>query len=313
MEIRLQYTNYEYNEYKFVGMRNLAETLQIFAQFPWLKELEKIDKIKGTVTFPAIKILNSRNEYIIFNAFYQSNNILFNLKIKYKSNLFFRTMKGLKYNSKKCEHIIEDFFNKSISNIVSQIMSGKYLESPFLIDLLTYNVGDKDKLVELEPDEDKYYKYMLSWKKVILKTLPSFVFLAIPLIISLLTGNFNGFVFIQTICALLALPGIIIIINYLLFNKHLKIYFKKNENRFIISNNGLKKTLDKNFISEIIYKENISRNMPWYFLYYHIIVFNNHERLFLTNLVINELDIFNHLGHLNIKKEKYFFPLIKNS
>ena len=312
MEVRVQYTNYENDEFESLGFKTLSAVLQIFKEYPWESEVNKIKDLKESVTYPSIKIINKKKEYIFINGFLNNGEIFFNIRVKYKSKSVSRTITGLKYDYEKCLQVISNFYEKDILTVVRNIKVGRVFETPFLIDLIANNTRDNDKIIESSHNKEIYYKYTFAWKKVISKSFLTFVFLITPIILLLFINksSLGVYIFLQIFFGLLAFPGIILIINHIYASRDIQVFFQKNNDRFIIINSGIKKDYNKALISEIIINNCTLDRAPWNDFTYSEIIFENRDSIKISNIIIDDILLIKHFGKVPQKTEKSFIPII---
>ncbi|GEM_PF-3998815 len=318
MEVRIKYTNYDQNEYKSVGRLSLNQTIGLFKSFPWEKELGKIENIKEQISYPIVKIIKPNREYLEINGFKRNGVIFFNVNLKFKKT-FWKSITALQKTETETLELLKIYYENSIDKLISLIKTERYTANQGILYFFINNSREKDKLVQINPEKPRFYKYYFKFSKALLKSLFSFIFLAMPTafyLFGLLKGwdvSLKDMMIFQIPVTLFALPGIVLLINHTIKSRNLKIYFQKNDNNFIFISNGTKEIYIKNEIERIKqYQANASSRAPWSDFKYWEIIMNSGKSIKITDILIDEIDFLKRFGYSQIEKEikKKFLPLL---
>jgi len=321
MEIRLKYSSYDSFEFKLIGKKSLNETIEIFNSYPWAEETAKIKNIKEQISYPTLKLLKDNGEYIEINGFNKNEQLFFNVKAKYKK-IIWRVIIGLQYSDKEILDFIKNYFSESTTTILTKIKSRRHTMNSAIMDFLVYGFSDKDKLVLFDKDAPRYFEYKMKGSRAFSKVFFSLIFLLMPLgfhIYTVLTGNpftLKIFLFLQLLLGLFAAPGLILFFNHVKHSKNIKLYFQKNNNKFIVLNGSDKVVLNKDEIETFVkHVCNASGRAPWTDFEYWKIKFKNGDILTLSDMIIDDMTFMKHFNILATDKvkEKQFLPLIKQA
>lgn len=319
MEVRIKYSSFESKEFKSLGQKGLNQTIEVFKKFPWSDEISKIENKKEQITYPIIKLIKDNKEYLEINGFIKNGQILFNSKMKYKKTIW-RVIIGLQYSDSDVIELISDYFKKSTIDVINKTETIRFLQNSSVMDLMIYNFGDKDILVDFDKNIKRDFEYSFKLSKAFRKSYLSFLFLLMPLgfqIYFSINGSpidYKSFLWLQLILGLFALPGIILVINHSVKSKNLKLYFQKNNNTFIVIEDQTKLIYDKTQIESITkFSTNASDRAPWGMFDYWEIKMKNRKRILISDMLINEMDFMKHFDILITEKDtkKKFLPLIE--
>nr|WP_321454028.1 hypothetical protein [uncultured Carboxylicivirga sp.] len=321
MELRLKYSNYDSYEFETLGQKGLNSAIEIFNSYPWIEETNKLKKVKEQISYPTIKLIKDNKEYVEINGFEKDGLILYNITLRYKS-VIWRSLIALRFNTNEIIDFIRDFYNKKTKHVIGQLKTKRFIEGSFFIDLFSYNSGDKDKIVVIDKDQSRYYEYKFKLSKAISKFWFSSIFLLMPIGFFIYSYTINKpmdlgtFLFISLMLGAFGIPGLILTINHTNHSKNQKLYFQKNNNKFVVIDNGDKNIYDKDSVELLEkYTVNASSRAPWSFFEFWEIKFKNGETLNISDMVIGEMDFMKHTGILILKKDKkkVFLPMIKTT
>jgi len=319
MEIKLKYSSYDSNEFMSLGKKSLNETVSVFNSYPWSEETAKIKNIKEQISYPTLKLAQENGEYAEINGFINNDQVFYNVKVKFKK-ITWRVIIGLQYNDKEILEFIKNYFSESTVKIINRIKSRRHTMNSFFIDFLVYSFGDKDKIVLFDKDAPRYFEYKLKGWRAFIKLFPSLIFLLMPLgflVFSLVDRNpmsLGMFLILQIMIGAFGFPGLLIFINHLKKSKNIRLFFQKNNNKFILLKNSEKLVLDKTEIEKIDkYCTSANFKAPWSEFEYWEIHFKNGKSLNLPDMFINEKSFMKHFNVMVVDKDKKkrFLPLIK--
>ena len=318
MEIRLKYSNYDSKEFKTLGHKDLTSVIDIFNGFPWQEETLKIKNIKEQISYPTLKLIKSNGEYAEINGFSNNDQIFYNVKIRYKK-LIWRVVIGMKLDESKIIDLIKDFYHNPALVVLKKVKNGRFTMNSGLMDFFIYNSRDKDILVEIEPNQKRYFAFTFKASRAFVKSLFSLIFLFMPLGFLILSNiqawnfDFKGFLIFQLPMLLFATPGLILTYNHVKSSKNLKLLFMKNNNEFIYIKDSKKQAFNKADIKSLEkFITSANSKAPWSMFEYWKIKMKDGNVLNISDMIIGEMDFMKHFGLLILDKDKKkkFLPLI---
>jgi len=109
----------------------------------------------------------------------------------------------------------------------------------------------------------------------------------------------------------MSILGFIIVINHLSYSQNKELIFEKNSDKFSLYFGNHYQIFDKNNINVINEYSSNAYRLPWGERKYWKVEMKNKEVIYITNLLMSELDIMKHFELSKIQRNEKFYPIIK--
>jgi len=180
-------------------------------------------------------------------------------------------------------------------------------------DFFLYNFSDKDKIVDIDRNLKREFRYGLKPKKVVGASIYSLVLLLILLVIGILTSFDYRVLFVPCLVFFpVLILGLIVVINHIAYSVNKELAFVNNSDEFVLYFGSHSELYNKNNI-EIIQEFHTegSGHLPWEEREYWKIKMNNGEVIIVSNLIMSDLDIMKHFDLSKIHRNITFYPIIR--
>jgi hypothetical protein len=307
LELRKQFASFDPLEFKYEGFKSLSEVISEFNNFPWSEELAKSNDLIEEHAQPSIHLKNGENQKL---SIYVEEPGLFSVSYSVKF-IIYRSLMGSGFTKEFLPDLIQKFAAADKQGLRNLIKTDRHHHSNSLILDFFSTLSGSEKNFVAQDHQLEERTFTVTLRRSLLKFSWSLIFLLIPTIIILTSSkamNLNLFLIIQTAVFPFALPGIIILVNYLKRNQHQRLLFKKGQNMFLILSDGREEAHDKRDFVKRVKIESNANNAPWTSFEYSVLVKTDGTRLFLSNILIDSSDVDRQFGRLAQEHKKKWIP-----
>ncbi|WP_310993838.1 hypothetical protein [Aequorivita marina] len=308
--LRKQYVNYEPNEYEFFGPVTIERIKLEFENFPWEDQIKLQEQLIGFHISPSFNLEYKNKELTITG--YQNDN--FSIRYNHRDILQWQFQANM-FNMSEVLYLIDQFTILKPKQFKKILATKSTVEESLLsIFFITLNYNRKKHYSAKLSQVGNTFK--INFKRLLYYFVFSFIWLLLPLILFLFLGTkfeVIPFLIFQSLCILLAIPGIIISLNHLTYNGKLKLVFKKGENIFEVINDSQSILFNKKDVLKIVEIRTDGGRAPWSIYEYYIILFKNGSELWVSNILIGASDIYNQFYFVEKESKHAWIPLLKKT
>jgi hypothetical protein len=308
IRVKKQFVTHDIFEYSDEGLKDTADVIADFAEFPWTQQLDLSKKTIEAHAQPSIYLSDERKQKL---SIYTNDGIGFTVSYS-RGFLISRSIYADTFSIDEVKKIIELFGNSGKKSIEELFKLKSFQSNLWLIDLLN-NLPTKQ--INFNPSKvDKDFTYSISANSVFRKLFYTIVYLLLPTVVMLLADKSIGsipFWIFQSLMTLLALPGLILTVNHYLKKGDEKLLFKKNVDVFFLLTKTSRIAIDKKDLKSVLTIETKSDKAPWSSFGYFVLTDNKGKKYYVSNLQMHLDDVSDRFGRLAADYEKVFFPIIR--
>jgi hypothetical protein len=311
--VKKQFVDFEIFEFKNEGIKSVDDIIADFNNFPWKEELEKSKKRLDEHAFPKIQLTNSKKHKLSISM---EDNGKFSV-IYFEKSVIYRLMSCINLTQDQVIEIIE-VFNTENSKHIKMLMRKRSYYSNSLLQNISSAIFSKEIDITLPYQRQIEFHYAVSSKQILKKFSWTLFYLLMPSAFVLLAVferksiDMKMMLIMQAMLMPLAIPGIVILINYLKKNHLQKLVFKKGENLFYSISGNKKEIFDKKDIKSRMRIDSSANNAPWTSFEYSVLIMKDGSKIFLSNILMDYEDVNKQFSKVKEEYESKWIPTIRN-
>lgn len=308
LALRKQFPEFEIDEYTDEQSVTLAEAIEEVRRFDWVNETLKSSTLIEQHANPSIRLRNSKNDILSLFWTEEDQFVVYFMERNVWRSSRTSIIKGY-------DHVFEliRLFDHGERDSLRTLLKAAehHHKTLWLIDLMDYFVKLKSRNSR-EVIQDEYVFTITFWR-VFNKLFMSlgiiggviFLFLILPK-----NANLPLLLIFQAMLLALAAPAVILTINHINKNRGWKVYFRKQDNTFIITFPGGKEVFNKtDFVKRVV---TINKtNAPWSDFEYTTLVRKDKMQLHISNLIVPTEEMDKLFDRIDTIIEERRFQLIK--
>lgn len=312
MRLKKQYPEFEIDEYT-IEQAVTTESFQVeFQAFDWKGEKIKSEKLVEEHADPCFHLTNDHNETL---EIYYADGDRYALVFR-SAGFIKRSFNSVINGNDEVMECVILFDRGETAPLGQRMIAGEHVHrSHLLVDIIFafYKLKHRTRQTRAVTNEEFSFRFNLRrmYWNLALSFLTLFLAPLIFIYILMEESAMDGSVFlgIQLVTTAISLPGFLIARNYWKKNGDWTIYFRRNDNQFIIITPNSKHVFSKTDFVKRIKTENKS-SAPWSSFDYNTLVTHDGRQLHISNLLLTWEEVDKFFGRIPEEEEKTAFPFI---